>query len=103
MMRIPKTVKVGGFNYSVTITDNFVSGSNNCCGEIDLRAQTIKILPRETDGMNKSFIHELIHAINSFNGNYVEDEKQVDEMANALYMVIQDNPEMFHVKQKGDK
>ncbi len=45
--------------------------------------------------MEGDFLHEMIHAIYDFLGYSEHDEKKIDELANALHMVIKDNPEMF--------
>lgn len=45
--------------------------------------------------MEADFWHELVHAILDHLGYRNHNEKKVDEMANALYMVIRDNPKMF--------
>ena len=48
--------------------------------------------------MENDFIHEMLHGIYSFLGYCEHDEKKIDELASALYMVIKDNPEMFAVE-----
>lgn len=45
--------------------------------------------------MEADFLHEMLHGIFDHLGYVNHDEKKIDELANALYMVIQDNPEVF--------
>jgi predicted metal-dependent peptidase len=52
--------------------------------------------------MEADFLHEIVHAVLEFMGYREHDEKKVDELAQALYMVIQDNPEMFTPDKEAD-
>lgn len=97
-MKIPEKIKIGGKTYAVEITNNLSLGSANYSGEIDYINLKIRICPSEKEKMENDFIHEMIHGIYSFFGYCEHDEKKVDELANALYMVIKDNPEMFAVE-----
>ena len=67
----------------------------NCTAEIDYRELEIRIYPSAQQKMETDFLHEITHAIFDHLGYKDHDEKQVDELANALYALIQDNPEMF--------
>lgn len=98
-MQIPKQVKVGGKTYTVEITDNLSLGSLNYSGEILYNELIIRIVPGAQQRMESDFLHELVHAIWSHLGYLEHDEKQVDELAQALYMVIQDNPKIFEKKE----
>jgi predicted metal-dependent peptidase len=57
----------------------------------------IRVTHQAKQKMEADFIHEMIHAIYYHLGYTEHDEKQVDELANALYMVIQDNKSLFSV------
>lgn len=95
-MKIPKTVKIGGKVYDVEITDKFDLGSVNVSAEISYVDLAIRVSPNQASGkMEADFIHELIHGIYDFLGYKDHDEKCVDELAQALYMVIVDNPDIF--------
>lgn len=48
-----------------------------------------------THRAQRDFLHEVVHGIYDNLGYKEHDEKQVDEMAGALYALITDNPEMF--------
>ena len=94
-MNIPKKVKIGGKTYKVEITTNLDLGNSNVSAEIDYNELVIRVKPQAQQKMECDFIHELIHAIFDHLGYSEQDEKKVDELASALYMVIQDNSKMF--------
>lgn len=94
-MIIPKTVKIGGKVYTVEITDKLDLGKNNVSAEIDYCNLIIRVSPQARGKMEADFVHELIHGIMDHLGYKEHDEKRVDELAQALYMVIADNPDIF--------
>ena len=94
-MKIPKSLKIGGKVYSVEITDMLTLGSANYSGEILYSDLVIRICPSAKAKMEADFVHEMIHGIFSHLGYSEQDEKKVDELAEALYAVFVDNPEMF--------
>ena len=94
-MRIPKKLKIGGMVYTVEITDNLNSGSNNSSAEISYRDLIIRVCPMARARMESSFLHEVIHGMADAMGFVEHDEKLVDALSQMLYQVIQDNPEMF--------
>lgn len=101
-MNIPDKIKIGGKIYKVEITDNLVLGcdySGECVGS-DL---IIRVRPNLAEGHKESvFIHEILHAIYDFLGYSKHDEKKIDELANTLHMVIQDNPNIFQKEEDED-
>lgn len=99
-MKIPKRIKVGGQVYKVEKTDKLNLGSANYSGEIDYVNLIIRICPTVEAKMELDFLHEMFHAIHSFLGYSEHDEKKIDELANALYMIIRDNPKIFEVGGK---
>lgn len=94
-MKIPKTVKIGGKVYDVEITDKLNLGSAHCSAEICYNDLVIRVTPQKKGKMEADFLHEIIHGIYDFLGYRNHDEKRVDELAQALYMVIMDNPDIF--------
>lgn len=108
-MRIPKKVKIGGKIYTVEITDKLFMGSAEYSGEILYEDLIIRVKPNAPGKMEGDFIHELLHGIASHLGYINHDEKKIEELASALYMVIQDNPEIFcpdmdmDASEEGDK
>ena len=94
-MKIPEKLKVGGKTYTIEITDKMFLGNANVSAEIMYNDLIIRVSPQAQQKMESDFIHEMIHAIHSHLGYTEHDEKKIDELAQALYMVIQDNPEIF--------
>ena len=94
-MKIPEKVKIGGKVYTVTETKNLYLGSVSHSAEILDADSEIHIYPMEKSAMEVAFLHELIHGIYYFLGYVKHNEKKIEELAQALYMVIQDNPEIF--------
>lgn len=94
-MNIPEKIKIGGKTYIVEITNKLDFGNINCLGEVNYSDLIIRICPQAQQKMEADFLHEMIHTIYDHLGYTNHDEKKVDELAQALYMVIQDNPKMF--------
>lgn len=94
-MTIPNKLKVGGKVYAVSVTACIKSGSLNCAGEIDYSELKIRIVPGEPDKMEAVLLHEMMHALADHLGYKEHDEQQIDALANALHMVIKDNPGLF--------
>lgn len=97
-MNIPSEFKVGGKTYSVNQTENIYLGcdyTGECCPQ-DLE---INIRPLKNESVKEIvFLHEMIHAIYFHLGYTDHDEHKVEELANALHMVIMDNPGVFNSK-----
>ena len=93
-MKIPKKVKIGGLTYTVEITDNLFLGAANYCGEITYDTLMIRVKPQAKEKMEADFLHEVMHGIFNFLG-LEQDERHIEEIAQALYALIVDNPEMF--------
>lgn len=94
-MKIPESIKIGGKTYKVEITDKLVFGSADHSAEIMYSDLIIRICPQAQAKMQADLMHELVHGIFDHLGYKDHDEKQIDELSNALYMVITDNPEIF--------
>ena len=94
-LNIPKKIKIGGKTYSVEQTDKFRMGAANVSAEVDYMNLVIRIGPYAEQKKEADFLHEVIHTIYDFLGYNNHDEKHIDELAQALYMVIQDNPKIF--------
>lgn len=94
-MNIPKSIKVGGKIYDVEITSKLDFGNINCSAEVNYSDMIIRICPQAQQKMEGDFLHELVHCIYTHLGYTNHDEKKIEELASALYMVIQDNYDMF--------
>lgn len=94
-MQIPKSIKVGGITYQVKESERLSLGENYNA-EIDYQKAVIEIQKSlEKQVAQRSFLHEVIHAIYSELGYSEHDEKQIDELAGAFFQLIVDNPAMF--------
>lgn len=94
-MKIPKKLKIGAKVYDVEITNKLDLGNVNYSGEILYTDLIIRVCPSAQAKMEADFLHEMVHGMLDHLGYTEHDEKKVDELANVLHMIIQDNPEMF--------
>lgn len=101
-MNIPKQIKIGGKKYKVKITRHLDLGVAGYSGEIDYSNLIIRIVPSAKGRMEADLLHEIIHGVYDHLGYTNHDEKKIDELAQAIYMVIQDNPKIFDRKVKSD-
>lgn len=104
MFDIPETVKIGGTEYEVNIVP-LIRDTLNPVGRLSADASLIEIVEAESESfMKQTFLHELIHGLHyqmGYNGDPdIENERYVDAMANALYALLVDNPEIFTTKEK---
>jgi len=90
-MKIPKKITIGGINYKVKRNQIFDDDRD---GSMHWDNSLIKIkngLSRDAE--NQTFLHEVVHAIDSsYLGDKIEDElghEFIDILANALYQVLQ--------------
>lgn len=93
-MKIPKKIKVGGITYKVKNVDIITAGTG-VCGSCNYDNSTIELLKKhKRQAKEQTFIHELLHAI-FYHCNIEQDEHKIELLAQALYMVIKDNPGIF--------
>lgn len=102
-MKIPKKLKIGAKVYDVEITNKLDLGNVNYSGEILYTDLIIRVCPSAQAKMEADFLHEMIHGMFAHLGYTEHDEKKVDELANVLHMVIQDNPEIFEMVGGNDE
>lgn len=93
-MNIPEKLKVGGTTYTVNITDKLSLGCDYAA-EILYSHAEINIRPSNPERMEADFLHEMVHAILAHMGHKSHDEREVDGIAQALHMIIKDNPDLF--------
>jgi predicted metal-dependent peptidase len=93
-MNIPENLKVGGKIYTVEQTDK-ISIGNNYMAETMYYELAIRMRPSVKAMQEVTFLHEIIHTILNHLGYTKHNEKKIDEFANALHMVIVDNPDIF--------
>ena len=102
-MNIPDSIKIGGKVYAVEITNKLDLGNANASAEILYSDLIIRVSPQAPAKMEADFLHEMFHGIFDHLGYKVHDEKQIDELAQALHMVIVDNPDIFKVIDKKEE
>lgn len=87
-MKIPKSLKIGGLTYKIEEVDEVDDGDS--AGKIVGTKQLIQIGHATNDYMKLTLVHEILHAINA-----EVKESEIEFLAQALYQVIKDNPELF--------
>ena len=84
-MNIPKTIRVGGLDYKIIITDG--ENVDEACGDCDFSKQTIRLNNcLSPEAMEYTFWHEIAHAWNS-----TWEEDRVDNVAQMISSVVQNN------------
>jgi hypothetical protein len=97
-MKIPKTIKIGGFNYHIERPDGaFVSSDGVALdGEHNFSEKTIKVGTNGCgDYQDLVFLHEICHAIIEYYVSRKQDEEFVEQFSKGLYQVLVDNPELL--------
>jgi len=104
-MKIPdKTkLKVAGHHFKVFYDDDYLI-KRGLLGQCDFISQKIRICkhyehkqPRAKTDIERTFYHEIVHAIDGVYNNYSLSEKETDRLATGLQQVMGDN---FTVKFK---
>ena len=105
-MKIPKTIKIGGHQYTVIFPYVFTERFDQC-GDHDGSTKTIRItdneynVKRANSSIIVTLIHEILHAIDQttghdmFQGN--EGEKHIEALSEGIYQVLMDNPKLKNV------
>lgn len=87
-MKIPSKIKIGAVVWKVSIEKL----EDSKCGSTNVKKLLIKIdSEQDKRAQELTFIHELLHAINT----EVNDEVVNEYMALSLYQIIQENPGIF--------
>lgn len=94
-MKIPEKLKIGGRIYTI-IRPDMVSLGPNYAGCIEYKKGTIEIQAdmEETQACN-TLMHEVMHGVYDFCGYGNHDEGEIQRIASALQMFIEDNPCIF--------
>ena len=94
-MKIPKSIRIGGFTYKVDVIDNLVEDGQECFGTCSVNEQSIKI----RDGLPKqmikcTLIHECLEAINyHYKLNLKHDN--IERLDSALLDLLENNKGVF--------
>lgn len=106
-MNIPNTVKIGWRNYIVKQVDTLRDDNGQpLIGEIKYDFSRINLNCEYPDDIRKvTLLHEIIHGIFCKAGHtdWRINEDLVDVIAEGLYEIILDNPEIFSDKEESLK
>ncbi|HFD2048985.1 TPA: hypothetical protein ACF2C9_002923 [Clostridium perfringens] len=101
-MNMQGKVRVGSMDYDVILTDEKIINKDGeeCLGLTDHNLHEIKISTnlQNEQGQEKTFLHELIHAMieeRNLDFESITEEILAEDLSTILYQVIRDNPEMF--------
>lgn len=101
-MNIQGKVRIGSMDYDVILTDEKIISQDGeeCLGLTDHNLHEIKISTnlQNEQGQEKTFLHELIHAMikeRNLDFEWNTEEILAEDLSAILYQVIRDNPEMF--------
>lgn len=96
-MKIPSKIKVAGFTYKVKRVKE-IPGTPRIVGQADHDSVEISVVTLNKDGKKKSkeaiekcFIHEIFHCLNSNYNNNALNEKTIERLSHGLYQVLTDN------------
>ncbi len=98
-MKIPKSVRIGGVEYTVEFSEIVRIGPELCYGSISYPDTTIQI--SETDAGEHqhqcvTLWHEILHGIFNHACMKVENEEEIVEvLSKGIYQVLQDNGRRF--------
>lgn len=88
-------VKVGYKHYKVKEEQNLHESEAELQGQIRYLEQEIALREDMTEESKEAtLMHECLHALDEMYGIELSEE-QVERLGNALYMFIEDNPQVF--------
>jgi hypothetical protein len=94
-MTLCEEVKVGFKHYKVKEEQNLHESEAELQGQIRYLEQEIALREDMTEESKEAtLMHECLHALDEMYGIELSEE-QVERLGNALYMFIEDNPQMF--------
>ena len=94
-MTLCEEVKAGFKHYKVKEEQNLHESEAELQGQIRYLEQEIALREDMTEESKEAtLMHECLHALDEMYGIELSEE-QVERLGNALYMFIEDNPQMF--------
>ena len=99
MSALPKTIKIGGLTFAVSLVDALHTSDGGSLVELSGNIQYAegKILLRtgqSADFNGTVLLHEIMHGVLYHAGVETHEELFVDQMANGLYQVLGDTPRL---------
>ena len=99
MVKLPKTVRVGCFDYKIVFPYKFVEADDRTAQhsyyDLDIRIAEEHRRKRNETKLLVSFLHELIHAIDYSYGLLMFSEEQVNALSNLLFQFIRENAQDY--------
>ena len=95
-MKIPKTLKIGGFIWKIVYNQDVNTGSATF-GQTHYRTQKLFIAPESSQQkQEQALIHEILHAIfwqNALTETFKNEQEEqiVASLSMGLYQVLKDN------------
>jgi len=94
-MKIPKTIRLNGIEFSVELCGNLNDGEKVLFGDVTYGMARIRLnsTNQEHQRMCVTLWHEVFHAVCEMNGVELGDDEEriIDAFAFATYQVLQDN------------
>ena len=104
MDKTPNTIRIGFFNYKITIKNLIVSthSGQSLCGEIHNDTRELILLKEniESGDWRNTIFHEVIHGL-SYQSDLELSEHQVEVLANGIEAFVLDNPSFISKLNKG--
>ena len=94
-MKIPSKVKVGGIIYEVYLVDQCSDGPR-FMGQVDHYKCEIQLRQNlNPQAKMQTLWHEITHIVISALGRKDFEEGDIEQVAQYIYQIVVDNPEMF--------
>lgn len=105
-MKIPKSIRINGIDFSIEFQERLNNGKEVLYGSVDYGEAQIRLNPAGQTHQRQcvTLWHEIFHAVCEMNGLDAEreNERLMDAFAFAVYQILQDNgAALFDLKQTG--
>ena len=92
LIKIPKHIKVSGFDYKIR-TSQRINAELKAQGLRGSHAEALREIDIHTDAppqdLSNTFMHEIIHAINTVYAHCNLTEEHVDNVTNGIHQVLE--------------
>jgi hypothetical protein len=103
MENLPKTIRIGGFDYDIVITDGLRSERDErLSGQIACEDLEVRVSADISDRFRPLVLwHEIIHGILQHAGISDHNEQQIEALAYGIMQVLRDNPWLHGADEEG--
>ena len=103
-MKIPNSIRIGGVEYEIQMSDIVRIGTELCYGAIDYTESVIHLSEGDSKGHQHQCVtlwHEILYGIFNHASMKVENEEEIVEvLSKGIYQVLQDNGKrLFDLKE----